>query len=630
MRLHSLRMEGFRRHLDTTVFFSDATFLIGENNVGKSSVFYALDYLLNDKKAIPEKEFFQITDTDPISDQKINKTLVDNVVLTAEFRNLPVEARQWTGFKGRLLKYDCDSDETGLSIVYKKTFHRNGGHTIEMKEYSKNLKSEYSDCKTIDDFVQAGLDKDKLISMFKITDENKSLTQAQRKKIHESAEFEEELYDFDEQEEAFFKNPGGIAGNVLSKLPRYLLIPAQDEVGELDTNKGQLQTALTELFNDVRDRSPHFLEAQNYLNKLKAEMDPRDNETEFGQMMIELNDVLSDVFSDTVIHAEADLSNADAIKPSFNISIESNVSTEVKLQGTGVIRSAVFALLRYRKKREAQLRMKDEYIAPLLIAFEEPEIYLHPNAATQMRETIYELASSENDQIVCTTHSPYMIDLSEKPSQILNHLSIKQREVEYGNENYPVDSVVCSPFNVTQKFKQLVANEKDYVKMLLKIDSEIAKVFFAKNILIIEGDTEEIVLKETLDRMDKDFRDYVKKDWQVVKARGKATIIPLVKYFKSMGLHSFVMHDRDNDVEKARSFNDSILRELGDSNSRIMLEECIEDVLGYQPPSSDKPYNAYKYIQDNWGDDWEGVSSEWRTIVELIFNKRLNEVEELV
>ncbi|WP_268239558.1 AAA family ATPase [Paenibacillus nasutitermitis] len=51
-------MEGFRRHLDTEVFFSDATFLIGENNVGKSSILSALNYLLNDIKKIPVEEFF--------------------------------------------------------------------------------------------------------------------------------------------------------------------------------------------------------------------------------------------------------------------------------------------------------------------------------------------------------------------------------------------------------------------------------------------------------------------------------------------------------------------------------------------------------------------------------------------
>ncbi|WP_078175621.1 AAA family ATPase [Bacillus mycoides] len=50
MKLHSICIEGFRRHTKTEILFSDTTFLIGSNNVGKSSILKALDYLLTDKK----------------------------------------------------------------------------------------------------------------------------------------------------------------------------------------------------------------------------------------------------------------------------------------------------------------------------------------------------------------------------------------------------------------------------------------------------------------------------------------------------------------------------------------------------------------------------------------------------
>lgn len=113
-----------------------------------------------------------------------------------------------------------------------------------------------------------------------------------------------------------------------------------------------------------------------------------------------------------------------AIQPDFNIEIHSNVRTPVQLQGTGVIRSVVFALLRYKNTRDLKKIHKGEYVRPLLIGFEEPELYLHPSAAQKMRETIYSLAEESQNQIVCTTHSTYMIDLSQKPSQILNNLTL--------------------------------------------------------------------------------------------------------------------------------------------------------------------------------------------------------------
>ena len=116
MKLYKLNINGFRKHYNTEIIFSDSTFLIGENNVGKSSVLYAIDYLLNGT-SIPEEEFYSV-------DEKGNrKRKVNEVIITAEFRDIPKEANSWRGFKGRLLHYyDNNSEESGLKFIYRKTF----------------------------------------------------------------------------------------------------------------------------------------------------------------------------------------------------------------------------------------------------------------------------------------------------------------------------------------------------------------------------------------------------------------------------------------------------------------------------------------------------------------------------
>jgi hypothetical protein len=58
---------------------------------------------------------------------------------------------------------------------------------------------------------------------------------------------------------------------------------------------------------------------------------------------------------------------------------------------------------------------------------------------------------------------------------------------------------------------------------------------------------------------------------------------------------------------------------LNNDKHLFVLENCVEDVLGYKPPSSDKPYKAYCYIKNNWK-SWGDVSADWKTIMELIFN----------
>lgn len=79
MQLYSLVIEGFRKHLKTKIVFSDSTFLIGENNIGKSSILYALDYLLGASSTIPVDEFYALEDSGE------RKIAVENIVFTAEF-----------------------------------------------------------------------------------------------------------------------------------------------------------------------------------------------------------------------------------------------------------------------------------------------------------------------------------------------------------------------------------------------------------------------------------------------------------------------------------------------------------------------------------------------------------------
>lgn len=206
-------------------------------------------------------------------------------------------------------------------------------------------------------------------------------------------------------------------------------------------------------------------------------MDPEDASTEISKMIVELNDIVSEIFPGTGITTSANLSDADSvIKPTFRIEMNSNIATPANLQGTGLIRSTVFALLRYKSLRDN--RKNKSETRPLIIGFEEPEIYLHPNAINKMRDTIYNLAENANNQIVCTTHSPYMIDISKKPSQVLNSLwtTIKDDMSEDGK----AEVVESMPFNVTDEFIKLQEDSKENIKMILKLMSQLPDVFLSK------------------------------------------------------------------------------------------------------------------------------------------------------
>ena len=609
MDLYSLRIQGLRKHSDTTIYFSDSTFLIGENNVGKSSVLIAIDYLLNIKAKIPEEEYYAVADE---SGNVIRKA--QEIILTAEFRNLPEEARSWRGFKGRIIPYEPQiAEDSGLSFIYRKTFLvASSSPKIEVREYNKTVKEEFLTCKTIQDYLENGIDFAEIPEKLQKIPKDQTLKKAEKDLLLSEVD---SLYLFSDEAISWVENPGGIPQNVLSKLPTFLLIPAQDREEEISGGSGTLRKTLEELFREVRDSSENYRQAQHYLELLQSEMNPENPETEISKMMKDLNGVVSDIFPSASISASTNLSNPDStIKPSFLIQMSSNIATDTSLQGTGMIRSAVFALLRYKSMRDAKRR--PEEARSLIIGFEEPELYLHPNAISKIKDTIYRLAENPNNQIICTTHSPYMIDISRRPRQILNNLSLMYMDCD----GLQGESITVKPFNVTDEFRNLQSGDKDYVKMLLRVDDAISKSFFVKNVLIVEGDTEQIVLNETLPFLPQTITSRIVSDWHIIRARGKAAIIPLIKYLKAMAINVYVIHDGDYGTEGAEKFNIIIKNALDNDCHLVVLDKCIEDALGYSAPSNDKPLHAYTFIQNHWN-CWSDISENWRACIEKIFNE---------
>ena len=593
MRLHKLGIAGFKRIHSATVEFGEATFLIGANNAGKSSVLKAIESLLSAK--VRMEPSFYCSEID--ADTGENKISCKTIILEAEFRNVPNKSSDWRGFKGRIFNYDpLDSGETGKSIFYRKTYVLGEDVVVELKSFARTLKPEYAKISKASELLEIGIEEAVVTELFK--DLDKKIGVADRAKL----ELIDEIWDVSE-DEVWDRNPGGISGVVLSKLPNFLLIPAEAAAHEFD-KAGVLHKTLNELFKDVRENSQHFKVAQDSLNLLAKELDPSDSNSEFGKMMIELNQVLCGVFPESRIFASADLSGPEALNPIFAIEMSSNIRTSIANQGTGMVRAAVFGLLRFRQQWIKKRVGNDD--RGLIIGFEEPEIFLHPSAANQMRDLIYEL-SGGTSQIVATTHSPYLIDLARKPRQVLNRF-----HYEYGHST-------IHPFSVSEKFRELQESDKDQVKMLIKLDDHVSRIFFTRKVVVVEGDTEEVLIKEAIRRMSPEARAKVLSGSEIVKARGKASIIGLVKYLKALDVNFFVIHDRDQGTVGAEVFNQPIADAVGEPDQVIMLRECVEDLLGYAAPSSEKPFKAYKKTLE-WAESWEGVPLALREVMTRAFS----------
>lgn len=599
MKLSKLLIQNFRKLNDVEIICDDTTFLIGANNAGKTSTLSALEYLLTDKKIDNAcRSQYKDVDTGDI------KTDEREIIIEGEFQDVPLSIINVRGFnKERLCKYTKDDGSVGYKFNYRVRYGSDGKTHREMKMYIQKMLSQYESAKTYQDIINAGASE----SLFNGMDLSHKISPKDKENMSNTMP---ELFEV-ESNEGWFENPGGIPGNVLSVLPRFLKVKADVLMEEVQPNKGTLFEILSTLFEDVRKKSKYYEAAKNALAELQKEMDPNNNESDFGQLMSELNTVVDSVFPSSSINVTTDLTSADSLKPQFSVELCSNVVTTPEFQGTGLVRSVVFALLRFRQQWNE--RNRDGEARSLIIGFEEPELFLHPNAANSMRDTIYSLAGG-NCQIISTTHSPYMIDLSKTESQVLNSYSIGEK-----------DFSITVPFNHSSAFKVITSNDKDHVKMLQKIDDYVARVFFAQKVVLVEGDTECIVFKKTISVMPENVRKSINDKYQLIKAGGKAVMISFIKYLKALNVDVFVVHDEDATTHGAVIMNEPILQSLNnDTSKRLMMRNCIEDELKYPVPSSEKPYRAYQNV--NGWNTWDDVPKNWKEKMKIVFSEFASEL----
>lgn len=594
MKLKKLCIQNFRKLNNVEIDLADATFLVGANNSGKSSTLDAIEFLISDKKLDDTCRSRYIMEN---GEEKVNDT--EDIIIEGTFTNVPMEMIQQRGFNASRLIVEHNGDDCSYSFKYRVRFSKDKKSHREMLMHKVTLKKEFADCKTVQDFIDRGIDH----GCFERLDVNKKITESFKKELET---LWPDAFEIDDSEQ-WFENPGGIPGNVLSKLPRFLKIKADVLSDEMAAEKsGTLHDLLDILFNQVREASPNYKKAYEALIELEKEMDTTDPNTEFGKLMVELNRVVDGVFHKAAINVETELTKPENLKAKFSTSLTSNVKTPIENQGTGLIRATVFALLRYNKQREE--RVADGLSRGIIIGFEEPELFLHPNAAEKMRDIIYELAT-ENNQIIATTHSPYMIDISKCNTQVLN--SFKMTEHEFA---------LVKAFNLSEAFKAIFEKDCTRVKMIQKIDDYVSRIFFAQKVIIVEGDTEDIVFRHTISAMPEEVRKAIKEKYQIVKATGKATMISFIKYLKALDVDLFVVHDEDADIAGSEKMNAPILAALNNQEAqRLMMHNCIEDELGYPVPTSEKPYKAFLKVKD-WN-TWEDVPETWKNKMRIVFSE---------
>jgi len=142
--------------------------------------------------------------------------------------------------------------------------------------------------------------------------------------------------------------------------------------------------------------------------------------------------------------------------------MEYGKEVSIDKKGDGTKRRITMALLEY-KKEQALL----EHDTSTIYLLDEPDTHLHVKAQIEFLETVKGFVEN-GSQVILTTHSPFIIN-SVKPKKI--------RLLENRNNHSKIKSIESNP------------DSADIILRTLGIENTY--LFFARHIIIVEGETEE-------------------------------------------------------------------------------------------------------------------------------------------
>ncbi len=232
-----------------------------------------------------------------------------------------------------------------------------------------------------------------------------------------------------------------------------------------------------------------------------------------------------------------------------DIIINDGIESSIENKGDGLKRSLIFSLFitysEYLKNKKKDKEISED--KPFLFLIEEPELYLHPQAQKSLKDTL--ILISKYDQVFYSTHSSNFIDISKYLSI---GLTIKD----------PIETGTRISFIEKKLFEPLVQN--DY-ELLMRFNPERNEMFFAKKVVLVEGNVEKIVLSHVAELMGKNFD---KLNFSIIECGGKAMLFYFITVLSCYSKPIIVIHDIDPlTSEQEKSIDE--LRELGCDERKI-------------------------------------------------------------
>ncbi|WP_017253545.1 ATP-dependent nuclease [Pseudomonas tolaasii] len=393
-------------------------------------------------------------------------------------------------------------------------------------------------------------------------------------------------YSFSNKTNEWKKGGAGGWNTILqSRLPTPIRVSPTDGYDALEKVVKDLvsKRAAKQLKNDKSKVASIVAVIEKLAKEVEAEL-----AVEVGGINKKIEDEISKLFVGMKVGFETGVGKfkaEDAIKDGSKFYITSNGRTSsLDHQGAGIQRaflwSAISALCSeglYKKGTKAI-----ESADPKILLLDEPEINLHPSIVRAARKAIYALSEIAGWQVMCTTHSPVFIDLTQNHTTLIR-VSNTQAGVSY----FQTDK---ANFN---------DEEKENLKTLNRCCPTVNEFFFYDNSILVEGDTEYLAYQYLIER------EALQGSHCVINCRGKANIPTFIKIFNQFGASAIAVHDLDTKfrvdggANGMWAINRSIRAAADATAGRVVTVVHNPDFEGFylnESPKKDKPYNLFSHI----------------------------------
>ena len=376
-------------------------------------------------------------------------------------------------------------------------------------------------------------------------------------------------------------------------------IPAVKEASDDFTSKdssvfGKMYADVVALMSEHNDDWKETKEKLGNLFSTLNKNDPDGNENEDRpQQLSDFEEELTNELVSWGARVDIEVSPPDiesVFKANTQVWVDDGVRTDIKRKGHGLQRALTVALIQVVAKRaitdaenEGEENEGNRKVSnSRYFIFEEPELYLHPQAQRSLFDSFVGLSESGSQVILCT-HSSGLIDVER-------YKSIYIATKENGSDETKVKQCTEDLFEGDSK--------KDF-NLSYWINPDRGELFFASKVVLLEGATEKTVFPLLAKEL-----DVFRYEYTLIDCGSKDNIPLYVRLLNKFSIPHVAVYDRDHQAHKGadaiasadistQKIEDEINTDLGSS---VILVNDIEEELGLPNGGSSKPYVALNHI----------------------------------